>query len=235
MSFCRMNPVCFELSSRSIGDAAALDERNFVFVVGGVEYRCCRFQACFVSGIVRRLVASDCCLESVALKVSDDETNSAFLEACARELENDELLGLITCAKLDCDELTMSNVVDRIRAKRASHLGCQSELDFVASHFFEMQLAVLRCLSVSELELVLTNPLLRLESEDHLYETILSLSGEENGDGFLVLLRHIEFAFLSESKLAEYLDRIFPDVVDASVCECVRRFCGSSGKSSLRK
>ena len=129
----------------------------------------------------------------------------------------------------------MSNVVDRIRAKRASHLGCQSELDFVASHFFEMQLAVLRCLSVSELELVLTNPLLRLESEDHLYETILSLSGEENGDGFLVLLRHIEFAFLSESKLAEYLDRIFPDVVDAPVCECVRRFCGSSGKSSLRK
>ena len=93
-----------------------------------------------------------------------------------------------------------------------------------------MGLDVLRCLSVSDLELVLANPLLRLESEDQLYAAIMSLAGE-SGDDVLVLLRHVEFTCLSESKLDEFLDRIFPYLIDVSVwgslCECVRRFCGS--------
>ena len=67
-----MESVSFELSGRGVGDAAALAKRKFVFVVGGVEYRCCRFQACFVSGLVRRLLASDCCLSRLSLKVRDD-------------------------------------------------------------------------------------------------------------------------------------------------------------------
>ena len=50
-----METASFELSARGVGDAASVELRNFVFVVGGVEYECCRFQACFVSGLVRRL------------------------------------------------------------------------------------------------------------------------------------------------------------------------------------
>lgn len=30
--------VCFELSGRGVGDADALAKRDFVFVVGGIEY-----------------------------------------------------------------------------------------------------------------------------------------------------------------------------------------------------
>ena len=251
-----MESVCFGLSGRGVGDAAALEERNFAFVVGGVEYRCCRFQACFVSGLVRRLLMSDCCLERVSLKVSDPErqfnsvvslmngqnisitaANAPFLEACARELENDELLGHIIGSQLDLEGVSLSNVVDRMRIKSEFHSDCKSELDFLAAHFFEADTDVLKCLSVSDLELVLTNSLLKLESEDQLYDTILSLSGAKGHD-ILSLLRYVEFAFLSESKLGEFLDHIFPDLVDASVwaslCECVRRFCGSSGKDSLR-
>ena len=249
-----MESVCFELSGRAIGDAAAIDQKNFTFVVGGVEYRCCRFQACFVSGLVRRLLASDCCLSSVSLKVSDDAryfedvvrlmngqkisitpANSSFLEACARELENDELLGCLIGLHLDGD-ISNSNVVERIRIKNELHLDSQREFDFLASHFFEAKDEVLRSLSISDLERVLTNPLLKLSSEDQLYNVIIWLSREE-GDEYLALLRHVEFAFLSDSGLGEFLDRIFPDFVDApvwaSLCECVRRFCSSSSKVSL--
>ena len=67
-----MDSVSFELSGRSVGEAAALEERGFVFVVDGVEYPCCRFQACFVSARVRRLLASDCCFSRLRLKVIDD-------------------------------------------------------------------------------------------------------------------------------------------------------------------
>ena len=252
-----MKTASFELSARGVGDAASMEVRNFVFVVGGVEYECCRFQACFVSGLVRRLLASDCCLSRVCLQVVDDgghfqdvvslmngrsisitPENARFLEACARELENDELLGRIVGFQLDCEDISLSNVVDRLRIKREFHSDCGDELDFLASHFFEADLDVVRSLSVSDLELVLANPLLKLESEDQLYDTIVSLSCEK-GEGFLVLLRYVEFAFLSEPKLIEFLEHIFPCFVDASVwvsiCACLRRFCSSKAKEDLMK
>ena len=74
-----MESVSFGLSGRGVGDAAALAKQKFVFVVGGVEYRCCRFQARFVSGLVRRLLASDRCLSRVSLKVCDDGAISRTL------------------------------------------------------------------------------------------------------------------------------------------------------------
>ena len=225
-----MASVCFELSGRSADDAAAFEERNFAFVVGGAEYWCCRFQACLVSGRVRRLLASDSCTSRVYLNVSDDEghfgdivslmngkqisitrANAAFLALCARELENDELLDRINSFHLDGD-VSMSNVVGRIRLKSESHSDYKSELDFVASHFLEAELSVLKCLSVSDIEMVLMNPLLQLESEDKLYDTIVGLAGE-NGSDVLVLLRHLQIEFLSEAKLSEFLNLIFPDLV----------------------
>ena len=251
-----MESASFELSVRGVGDAAALAERNFAFVVGGVEYRCCRFQACFVSGLVRRLVAGDCCLSSVSLKVSDNErhfedvvslmngqkisitpVNAAFLEACARELENDELLGRVINFQLDLEDVSLSNVVDRIQIRSEVHSGCKCELDFLASHFFEAELDVLKHLSLSDLEQVLTNPQLKLKSEDQLYDTILLLAGE-NGDEVLALLRYVEFVFLSESKLDEFLDNIFPDLVTYvwdSLCDYLRCFRSSEAKDSLKK
>ena len=182
--------------------------------------------------------------------------NARFLEACARELENDELLGRIVGFQPDREDVSLSNVVDRLRTKREFHSDCKNELDFLASHFFEAGLDVVRRLSVSDLELVLTNPLLKLESEDQLYDTIVSLSSE-HGESLLVLLRYVEFAFLSEPKLGEFLERyvefaflsepklgeflerVFPCFVDSSVwlsvCECLRRFCGSKAKEDLMK
>ena len=252
-----MQSVCFELSGRGVGDASVLDEKNFVFVVGGVEYQCCRFQACFISGLVRRLIASDRCVSRVSLQVCDDErhfkdvvslmngqkisitpANASFLEACARELDNDELLGGIIDFRLD-DDLSISNVVDRIRIKHELHKEFQEELDFLALHFFEMASDSLNKLSSSDLELVLANPLLTLASEDRLYDTIVSLA-DEKGDDFLILLRNVQFGYLSQSKLEEFLDRVFPNLVDASLwcglCELVRRFCASDGaKASLEK
>ena len=256
ISFLDMDGVNFELSPRSISDAAATEERNFVFVVGGVEYACCRFQASFVSGLVRRLLASDCCLSRVCLQVKDEDhnfedvvnlmngrsisitpVNAPFLAACARELENDELLERIVGFQLDSEAVSMSNVVHRLRIKRELHSDCNNELDFVASHLFETSLDFLSRLSVADLELVLTNPLLKILSEDQLYDTILSLVSEK-GDDFLVLLRYVDMVFLSESKLSEFLERIFPDLIEyvwAPLCEYVRRFCVSSAKENLRK
>ena len=145
-------------------------------------------------------------------KIVITRANAAFLESCARELENDELLGRVIDFRLDCEDVSTSNVAYRMRIKSESHSDRKRELDFLASHFFEVKLDILDSLSVSDLECVLTNPLLKLCSEDQLYETIVSLA-DEKGDDVLVLLRHVVFEFLSEPKLGEFLDRIFPDLV----------------------
>ena len=248
-------PVRFELSGRGVGDAAALHGHDFVFVVNGVEYPCCRFQACFVSGLVRRLLESDGVMSRLKLNVRDDEDqfeevmnlmngkaisitpdNAAFLEACARELENDELLERILSFQLDGD-VSLLNVIDRIRIKRQSHSDCKDEFDFLARYFFKLGIDVLECLSVSELELVLMNPHLKLESEDQLYDIIISLG--KNGHDYLSLLRQIELEFLSDSKLSEFLDRVFPDLVDDTIweqlCKCARNSCGPDESVTQKK
>ena len=52
-------------------------------------------------------------------------------------------------------------------------------MDFLASHFFGVGFGVMKCLSVSELELVRTNPLLKLESEPQLFDAILLLANSD--------------------------------------------------------
>ena len=248
-------PGPFKLSARGVGDAASFERRDFVFVVGGVEYECCRFQACFVSGLVRRLLAADRCVSRVCLKVKDEghnfkdvvklmnghsisvtTGNARFLEDCARELENDELLDRVVWSHTHGD-VSSSNVLDRLRLKRESHSDCKDELDFLASHFFEIGFDVVKGLSISDLEQVLTNPLLTLASEDQLFGAIQVLA-EEKGEDALVLLRYVEFAFLSESKLNEFLELIFPDRVAYMwdwLCEWMRLSQRSDAKVDFKK
>ena len=209
-----------------------------------------------MSGLVRRLVASDTCVSRVSLKIPDNKhhfndivrlmngdsititrDNAPFFRACAHELENYELSGRVLHFQMG-DGVSLVNVLDRIRIKNENHDDCKPELDFIASHFFEINLGVLKCLSLSEIESILTSPLLQLESEDQLYDAIMSLI-REKGEDYVVLLRNIEMAFLSEYKLSAFLDMIFPNLVDASVwaslCQCVRRFSGLSAKLPLMK
>ena len=244
-----MDSASFSLSGRGLSNAAALEERNFVFVVGGVEYPCCRFQACFVSNRVSRLLHSDCCISRLSLTISDDmghfkdvmrlmngyaisitPENAPFLEACARELECDELLGCIMSFHLDSD-VSLWNVADRIRIKGESHSDYKNEINFLASHFSEVGIDVLRKLSISDLESVLVSPQLKLESHDQLYDIISSLAGD-CGDDYLILLRHVQIKNLSESRRSQFLDQIFPDLVNAevwnSLCECARHYDGSN-------
>ena len=257
-SLMEMESKSFEMSSRRAGAAAAFEERNFVFVVGGVEYPCCRFQAILVSGLVRRLLAADYCVSRLHLKVSDNEhhfkdivslmngqkisitaANAAFLAECARELENDELLSHVD-GYLKEGELCLSNAVERIRCKSEYHVDCTREFAFIASHFslFEEDPDVLGRLSVYDLEMVLTNPSLKLDSEDQLYDLIMSLV-DMHGDDYLILLRYVEFPFLTKPRLQGFLGSIFPGLVDASVwqsiCACLLHFCDSEQKARLMK
>ena len=249
-----MGPRTFQLTARGIEQAILFEDKDFTFIVGGSEYPCTRFQACFFSKRVARMVAGDRTIDRFCLESKDGKgqfrdivclmngesieitpENSAFLESCARELENDELLGSILW-KLDHEQLLPSNVVERIKLKRAFTQKCDREIVFAATHFSEVDVKALWTLPITDLELIVTSSALKLESEDQLFEIIHGLVNEK-GKEYAVLLRHVQFQFLSSENLDTFLGLIFPDVLDASlwrlVHENLRLVCDARNQEAL--
>ena len=213
--------------------------------------------ACFISNLVCRLLAGDKTITRVRLSLKDEDRkfesivklmnggtieltpdNIRFMEECARQLENHELLGMIVGFKLDREGVGRTNLVERFRLREEFHSSCQQEWDYAASHFFELDDDVYAKIGVHNLEAILTNSLLQLDTEDQLFEIISSLI-KEHGDKYAVLLRYVQFAFLSPSNLSSYLDMVFPDLVDESMWQTMRKYlhtlCISSVKYSIEQ
>ena len=245
----------FQLSPRGLEQASVLESKDFRFIVGGCEYACCRFQACFFSRRVCRLLMSDTAVDHLVLKVEDAEhrfnsiiglmsggsiditvENASFLERCARELENEELLAFIVEYKLESQNLNLADVVERIHLKHEFHRNPEDEIKYIAGHFHELDLSFVSKLSVDELEEVLESPALKLKSEDQLLDLIFGLITKSD-QSYSSLLRNVQFQFLEQAHLNQFLDRVFPDLVDASIwsamCKYVRMFSESSAKEAL--
>ena len=141
---------------------------------------------------------------------------------CACELENEELLSRVAHLKLEKEKISMTNVVWRIRTKQKYHMDYRSEFEFLASNFGDVTLELLTELSLDEIEDILTEKELKLKSEDWLYELILSLANEKGMD-YMLLLRHVHLMFLSRTNLDNFLDRIYPDLLDARMWMCIRQ------------
>ena len=250
-----MTETPFRLTPHSSKWAASVNPPDFVFAVGESEYECCRFQACCLSQRVCRLLKMDSTMNRLCLDITDQEKqfasifdlvnggeikitneNMEFVSQCACELENEELISRIAHLKLENEEVSMSNVVWRIHTKQKYHMDYQSEVEFLASNFFGVTLELLTALSLDEIEDILSEKELKLKSEDWLYDLILSLAVEKGAD-YMLLLRHVQFMFLSEENLDHFLDRIYPDLLDErmwiSIRQLLREFNGLETKSLL--
>lgn len=246
----------FQLTARGVEQASATETHDFTFVVGEIEYVCCRFQACFFSKAVYRAVMADRATDRYFLKVPDPSnhfptimklingdqieitpSNVYFLELCARELENDELLAFIANSKLQT-AVDMSTVLERIYIKRESKQDFSDELKYIASHFHRVDVAFAMKLTIDELDQILSNDALQLRSEDELFFLISELVSKR-GRSYAILFHHVQFQFLEEDNLHSFLDQVFPDSLDISlwnvVRECLEVFCRLSDKNSMLK
>ena len=231
--------VC-QLTAAGIAQAIAGEDKDFTFVVSGVEYPCTRFQACFFSRRVAHLVASDRALDRLFLQTTDDSrhfldvmrlmngesieitaSNCEFLEKCARELENTELLSALLL-KLRTNKLTLSNVVEKIHLKKAFQQDYSTEIEFAASQFFEFDLSFVASLTIDELDEILRSDKLKLESEDQLFDLIFGLVNEKD-KGYAHLFRHVQFEYLTTENLDTFLEHVFPDFIDLSMWTSIRQ------------
>ena len=224
-------------------EASRFEEEKFVFIVAGEEYECSRFQACFFSKKVCRILTGDVITDTLELTVKDPKhefkdvlalmngesialtrDNSSFLEACARELENDELLSSLIGFRLENEKLTRENVVDRMHMKRSFLIEYDEEIQFAAEHFYELNEETIENLTVDELEEVLRHKQLRLSTEDKLFEILFQLASKD--EVYNSLMRYVRLQNLSLAVLDEFLSYVFPTFLDNEIwnqiCGCLR-------------
>lgn len=197
----------FALSSKGLCEAASFDKEQFVFVVGSVEYKVSRFLACFFSGKVRRLVASDVTCERLSVQVEagndlfDDvvslmngrsvivnERNRGFLERVCIDLDNQEVFSDVFDERSKCEPLSVCNAVYRLCLKKEIGRAIDEEVDFLARHFHEV-VSMLDSVCDDVVDLILGSNSLQLVDEESLFVFIISRC--EKCHSSWSLLRHV--------------------------------------------
>lgn len=211
------------LSSRGLENVPfELHEKDFEFVVGKEHIGVSSFVAEFLSPKICRLRRSDAAFCRYFVETRDvnhcfdrflsagrgsdlhiDRANASFFISLFLELENEELFSNLV-SSMERTELTAENAVSQLMMKRLcfSEMHCDRELDFVASHFFEIPEQSLSKLDSETLARVLSRDCLKIESEDRLYAFIRHLIDEDASNCFL--LEFVLFEFLSESSIRSF-------------------------------
>jgi hypothetical protein len=209
-------------------------ENDFTFIVGEHRHRCPWFIADFLSPKIGRLHSIDPCMNEMIIETADrsnafsaflalgrgsrievTDANRSFLNSIARELCNPEVYFSVNedfekngnPSKL-WEQLVDSELIDYIADPNPS-------IDFLASHFFEIEFSVLKKSPVSLLTRILSSHSLRIATEDSLYEIIRShLDSDPNS---IYLLEYVRFEFLTCDVIENFISWSFDHFEDFHV------------------
>jgi hypothetical protein len=227
------------LSSHGLNRADSVPEGNFAFIGNDCTVQCTKFQAAFISPRVHSLLQTDASLDSFFIELQTknvpekrtlevleqlmkgsridlpDSEVDAFLDM-AGFLDNYELLEQFIQNESPLHEKT---VWSRLRLKCALGRSVDLEIDFVASHFYELDFADLRLIDISVLERILSSKSLTLRSEDSLLDFICSVEWDDEA----CLLRQLRIEYLSCESMKLFVDRLYDLTVDPilwhSICQ----------------
>jgi hypothetical protein len=196
-------------------------ERTFEFCVGSSRYPCCHFIADFLSPRVARFREDDPSVDCYAVSVADNdglfgslirmaEGGSAtihrgqeqFFLCVAEELENAELYQMII--HHFGLKVTIDNCVSRMRARRVLGLDYEEESRFIAANLFDIPESDRDSLILEELHSVLSHPLLRLSTEEALFELIARKSDID--PVYFALFEHVQFDLLESELLFTFVE-----------------------------
>jgi hypothetical protein len=124
-------------------------------------------------------------------------------------LGNSELCEILRDFRNEGSELNSSNVVERLSLCDFLSIRGSAELDYLSSHFYEIDDNILRQVGHDHLIQILRSERLQLSSEDSLLDFILEL-----GRDYFGLLGCLHTEYLSPSGMSRLLDSISLDEVD---------------------
>jgi hypothetical protein len=228
----------FILTSKGLGRTIGIESEEFVFVVGGREFKCSVFQAAFISGAVARSLVSDSTINRFEVNVSGsvegfeeikrlmkgeriniNENNYRNLQRLGKVLDNEELVQ--KCVEHSEQRISVSNCIGKVETKEEFGCEIEEEMKFIAKNFYEVEKEKLKRLKKETLEAILSDEDLCLENEESLVEFIYSLGSEYSN-----LYGYVECRFLSLEGIEEFLERIEEESIDhriwGSICRRLR-------------
>jgi hypothetical protein len=195
-------------------------DSEFTFFVGTSEYHCSSFIADFLSPRISRLHIVDPTIENFTIRIPDsdgdfssflslamgftttfDSSQKAFLIAVCEALENQEIFELLFDRTKE--EITHSNVFERLTFRQNSFFDYISEIEFISSHFSDFDPTHLESLGFDLLYQIISNPLLQVVTEDSLCEFVWSCIS--HNIEFLELFEFLHFEFVSAHYVQEFL------------------------------
>jgi hypothetical protein len=214
-------------------------DNDFEFIGNTCHLRCTRFQAVFISPRVHWLLQQDqtstsffvewtsrAMKEDRVFEFLSDLMNGKPIERLASEVEglcdvatalgNTELLDWLI---RDADPLNRLTVCGRLKRNSAVGGSVDEEVEFAASHFYEIDAEDLKGIDVGLLELIVSSDRLQLESEGSLLTFILNLGLEDA----LVLVRYLLIESLSADGMSLLLDGFGESIFDRLVWDSLCR------------
>jgi hypothetical protein len=213
-------PFKISLSARGLGKIPHPESRNdFEFIVGESHYPCPWYVASFLSPKLCRNHSADISQNVFIVETPDSNhqfcellslgrgetivltsSSQSFFVSIAREFENSELLFSI---KNQIDpKLNNSTVIPRLIERYEFDLPIDEEVEFLSSHLYEFSLSSLSKVCFDGIEAIVSHPSLRIESEDFLYELVISRMNEDCS--FFNLLEFVRFEYLSAPTLSDF-------------------------------
>jgi hypothetical protein len=222
-----MPPVA--LSSQGLERGASICEREFTFIGNKSEIQCTKFQAAFISPRVRSLVQADATSDALFIDCAtegvEDKRIFELLEQLMKgydiEPSDAEVCGLLKAATFlgntelvksfpDVEEdIDCQNVCSRMKKGESCGRCIDGEIQFAASHFYELDFDDVNTLTISLIERILSSTELCLRDEDSLLEFIGNMDSESP-----ILLRHIFCQYLSIESVSAFLSLVSPANID---------------------
>jgi hypothetical protein len=181
------------LSTQGLRNIESGDEvKDFDFVVGKVHHHCPWFIAEFLSPRIAELRRSDNTICEFFIETADprgefcrflslgegesisiDCDNQLFYEELSEELKNLELFNVLLEGR--GDSMTIDEAFSRLRRRNRLNFDCSREINFLASHLYEIEISSRRDFDISMLRAILSSDELKIKSEDWLYDELWSL------------------------------------------------------------
>jgi hypothetical protein len=196
-------------------------ENDFKFYIGTAEYGCPSFLADFLSPRISQLRISDPTLSAFTIDIPDPSnefesflalgrgsdvtitsSNASFLFTIASNLANLELCDLID-SNINTG-LNSKTALTRLLFRGDLGLDCETEKEFVASHFHEFSMDEVSKLPYPMIYDILTHPSLALESEDALWKFVYMKICDDIE--YIALLEFVSFEHLSPESFAQFTD-----------------------------
>lgn len=195
-------------------------DNDFTFKIGKKSYKCNRILASFISPTISQILTTDPLCDTFTIDVEDEQnffenimnlingeiveintSNYYIMQLFASRLGNQEMEEDLSSMSLSGSHITFHNSIRRYISKSSIGINSENEIRYIASHFSEYQRSELNKLSDDDLELILSQPNLKIEDETWLFNFLINRDQPSPN-----LFSHLYFEYLTENDIERFID-----------------------------